>query len=256
MKDFSIIVPVREGESIDKYNSVFFTNVKPLVENGCTIVLVGEKSCLEKLSVVAKEYSDIKKSKLITVDSNGGYYAMLNDAVYHCPTKYFTVVHIEDTLAPFWFDVVKQHVAYYGLKYSTYLPVTENVDNGDKFVCFSNEIALSTSFSDNLGEITLESLDTYFNYTLTGGVFRTEDFISCGRLKPSMGCGTLYEFLLRYVYNGFNIYVVPRVGYTRNLGVGGSFKDDVAYPLGGSEYDKMIEKCRSEYLFKNDRTEG
>lgn len=265
--DISFIFPLTEFNGvIDNHFNATITNIKPYVTGGANIILVHTDSELcSSVEAILTEKHGIKKDDITVVKSkSANYFDMINTAVYSCVSKYFTVIQCEDVMEEKWIDDVQYHIQNQkNERYDMYIPLTWNYKSkggialDDDFAGFTNEIALSSSFSDNLGEITFESLETFSEYTLTGAVIKTDDFITVGGFKPSLTPFVIREFLMRYTHNERRPYVIPKCGYRRYLNVENTYKNVYfGEHMDSNTYQKMKSVCDEEYKHKTCSYEG
>lgn len=248
MNNISIIIPVHEyDESIKKYleravNSVNEQTVKP-----------------EKVFVVSskKINDDVKEDFGDEVDYivNKGsldYCTQINVGVKECKTKYFSVLAFDDKYNKNWFRSVDKYIETMP-EYSIYLPIVNFIDRDDKIMGFANELIWAMSFSNELGIIDADVLETYYDFSVSGGVFRVDDFIEVGGLKPSIKLSFWYEFLLRAVNNDIKIYVIPKSGYFQLIGREDSIMDIYSKTMDEKERSWWIKLASKEYLYKKER---
>lgn len=248
MNNISIIIPVHEyDESIKKYleravNSVNEQTVKP-----------------EKVFVVSskKINDDVKEDFGDEVDYivNKGsldYCTQINVGVKECKTKYFSVLAFDDKYNKNWFRSVDKYIKTMP-EYSIYLPIVNFIDRDDKIMGFANELIWAMSFSNELGIIDADVLETYYDFSVSGGVFRVDDFIEVGGLKPSIKLSFWYEFLLRAVNNDIKIYVIPKSGYFQLIGREDSIMDIYSKTMDEKERSWWIKLASKEYLYKKER---
>lgn len=248
MNNISIIIPVHEyDESIKKYleravNSVNEQTVKP-----------------EKVFVVSskKINDDVKEDFGDEVDYivNKGsldYCTQINVGVKECKTKYFSVLAFDDKYNKNWFRSVDKYIETMP-EYSIYLPIVNFIDSDDKIMGFANELIWAMSFSNELGIIDADVLETYYDFSVSGGVFRVDDFIEVGGLKPSIKLSFWYEFLLRAVNNDIKIYVIPKSGYFQLIGREDSIMDIYSKTMDEKERSWWIKLASKEYLYKKER---
>lgn len=248
MNNISIIIPVHEyDESIKKYleravNSVNEQTVKP-----------------EKVFVVSskKINDDVKEDFGDEVDYivNKGsldYCTQINVGVKECKTKYFSVLAFDDKYNKNWFRSVDKYIETMP-EYSIYLPIVNFIDRDDKIMGFANELMWAMSFSNELGIIDADVLETYYDFSVSGGVFRVDDFIEVGGLKPSIKLSFWYEFLLRAVNNDIKIYVIPKSGYFQLIGREDSIMDIYSKTMDEKERSWWIKLASKEYLYKKER---
>ena len=139
---------------------------------------------------------------------------------------------------------------------SFFLPLTEVFDVSTKEVIpvgFANEIALTVSFSDKIGYIGNEDLENFSDFSCTGGVYKTADFIEIGGLKASLKIVFWYELLMRAANNHKEIYVIPKLGYKHNLRREGSLMEIMSSTVKQEDVNKLFELAKQECFFNEDR---
>ena len=250
MKDLTIIVPVKEYKASDKtLLSKAISSVK-VNDFDYEIIVVGPDSVVKK---VKEDYKDRKDLKTIVNKGNTDICSQVNLAVDKAG-EYFTVLEFDDWFSETWFKNVKHHIINESEPISLYLPLIEVVDfESGEPVGYINEAVLASSFSDRLGYIDAQCIEDFSNFNLTGGVFKTSDFVEVGKLKSSMKLSFWYEYLLRATQNAKVTYVIPKVGYYHTIGRPGSIVETCKKELSDEEAKWWYELARKEYFFKEDR---
>lgn len=212
-----------------------------------SVIVVGNKETL-------KEFSDLNLTEkassfpveIIFVESEEtSVYALVNEAVMQCTTEYFSVLEPGESYKSGW----PKNANLYGKGSSVIIPLVNNLPADSSMESFlSNELAWSASFNDenNLGVLSMDFLDKFMDVSLSGAYFNTEDFISIGKFKPSLKIVTWYEYLLRCAYKSKRVYVVPKIGVTRQYAETGE-------EISSGEADWLIKTARQEYFFNEDR---
>lgn len=252
MKDLTVIIPVH------KYDESIKTMLDKALEsfnkanssNEASLIIVGPTKIVKELSEIYKDtqiqYVETKKSD---------FSSQINAAAKAVATKYFSILEFDDEYTENWFKNVETYInASYDV--SVYLPLTEIVmaDHPERgSVGYVNEAVWASSFSDEIGYLDLDCLQEYMNFNTTGGVFKTEDFLGIGGLKTSMKLSFWYEYMLRSVYNGKKIFVIPKVGYKHLLAREDSLSSEYNTNMGEKEADWWIDLAKKEYYFKTDR---
>ena len=248
MKNLTVIVPLHEyNDVVEKLLSEAIESFKNADDGKSKLLFVGPSEVLNKIK-------ETYKGKNITFleNENTEFQAQINAAVEKCG-EYFSILEFDDKYSPKWFENAENYMQEYE-DVSIYLPLTHAyLFDKEKIVGFINEAVWATSFSNNLGYFDIESLENYMNFNTTGGIFKTSDFISVGKLKESMKRTFWYEFLLRALFNGKKIYVVPKVGYIHSLNRKNSLSDIYTETISNEEADFWVECAKKEYMFKNDR---
>jgi len=250
MKDLTVIIPIQ------KYDDEAQTLLKRAVasykkadDGKSKLLFVGPKDVLEKIK------QDYKGKSIIYLENeNTEFQVQINVAVEKCG-EYFSILEYDDAYTPKWFENVGKYMES-NSEASIFLPLTqiilyEKMDNGP--IGYVNDAVWATSFSNELGYLDLECLSSYMNFNTTGGVFKTDDFKKVGKLKESMKLTFWYEFLMRSVFNGKRIFVIPKVGYLHTLNRNGSLSHIYTETISNEEADFWIDLANKEYMFKNDR---
>lgn len=254
MDNITIIIPIHKFDVT--YEELFkkaISSVNNLsYDEGYRIFLVGPSELLKKAKTTAKSLG-VKHEISLVENEETDFYCQVNKAVYSCITPFFTILEIDDEFKSYWLDVFNEYSNY--KKASVYIPVNELVDN-EQVVSTMNEIVLCASFADEdkgIGFITSQILEQYSLFNLTGAVFKTEDFISIGCLKPSLKTAAWYEFMLRAAYNNYDIYVVPKIGYRHTVSREDSYMAETNNSISKEEGAWLFDTAKQEYFFKEDR---
>lgn len=271
MENVTYIVPIHKIEedvkdffvkAVESISSLDFTE-------GDKVLFVGPKEVLNQIDVLIH---DVKLFHEIVYLENEDtdFFKQINKAAFNCVTPYFSILEFDDAYFSNW-NKCAQEYAVNGA--SILIPINEYYegryfDKSGKLVSFGNEIAWNSSFasdgntetwngssigeSRSLGYLDIDCLNTFGDFNCTGAFFRTEDFISIGGLKPTLKIAAWYEFLLRAVYNGKIVYVVPKIGYKHTLGR----KDSFSFENRGISQEEgkwYFTTAQQEYFFKEDR---
>lgn len=254
MKDLTIIIPVNElNEEIENYLTKAVSSCGGAGKDA-SIMFVGPKEVLDKLKKDEK-YANF----LFVYNEVSDFCTQINTAAKECKTKYFSVLEYDDEFTPIWFKNVETYLncddeEYEGI--SVFLPLTEVYDYNEPHagpIGYINEAVWAYTFSQNIGFLDLEALKSYMNFNTTGGVFNTDDFLKIGGLKASMKLAFWYEYLMRSIYKGKKVYVIPKVGYKHLVNRPNSLSMNYNNEMDSDEADWWIELAQKEYLFTNDR---
>lgn len=249
MKDISIIIPIHE------YNE----DVKKLITRAINSVPNDYYIFISTISDLKENFNwvlDLRDNIEITIndnDSKSDFCTLVNNVVMRIGTKWFSILEFDDEFTKIWFDNVE-----YEMKYkpdvSVFLPLEELIDfNTNKFIGYGNEAPWATSFSEEIGYIDNESLQQYFDFYLTGGVFNADDFRSQGLLKSSMKLTFWYEFLLRMTKNGKKVYVIPKLGLLHYVDRENSLYDIYRKTISEEESNWWFETAQKECYYLADR---
>ena len=250
MKDLTVIIPLKDySDETKKMLSTAIDSVKKAAGTDTELLFVSTDDIIEP---VKKDYSEDNMTYLGVKKLD--FCTQINKAVEKCKT-YFSILEFDDVYTPNWFKNFEEYKET-DKDISVFLPLTEIVmydKPEDGAIGYVNEAVWATSFSENLGYLDNESLMSYMNFNTTGGIFKTEDFVSVGKLKPSIKLTFWYEFLLRCIHNGKKVFVIPKVGYQHMLNRPGSISDVYNTTLKPEEADFWIDLAQKDYFFNKER---
>lgn len=250
MKGLTVIVPIHEyNDEVQTLLERAINSFKKADDGKSKLLFVGPSNVLEELKTKYKT-----KNIEYLENENTEFQAQINVAVEKCG-EYFSILEFDDIYTPNWFKNVQEYINS-NQEVSIYLPLTQIVlfeHQEEGAIGYVNEAVWATSFSNELGYLDLEALQNYMNFNTTGGVFKTEDFIKIGKLKESMKLTFWYEFLMRALFNGKKIFIIPKVGYQHFLDRKGSLSNYYSDNISEEEADFWIETAKKEYMFIKDR---
>ena len=242
MKDLSFILPIH------KYDKKLIDNVfDNLSQFDNDILVVAPQDVCNKIEA---DFSDDFVHYVVN-DGETDFCSQVNLGVEKCNTTYFTIVEFDDEFYGKWLENFTTYSE--AMESDAYLTITELMDVDKKIVSLVNELAWSTSFVEDLGYLDAEALNAFYDFSIVGGVFKREDFIKVGGLKPSLDIAACYEFLMRFVNNGLKVYVIPKIGYRHMVGREDSFimmsRDRISQKKG----EWLIETAKEEMKYNEER---
>lgn len=250
MENITVIIPIHkiDGETV-KYTQ---KAVESVLEQGLkeeNILFVGPKEVQKTLT----ENEVGKSSKFLLNEKETDYCNQVNLAVKNVSTKYFSILAFDDQYTKTWFKNVEKYTKFL-TDFSVFAPIVSFVDSKTSEVMGTiNEIVWAMSFSNELGVIDEDALQNYYDFSTNGAVFRTDDFIEVGMLKPSIKLSFWYEFLLRATNSGLKIYVIPKNGYKQTIGLENSMVSAYDEEMDDKQRDWWIKLATKEYYFKQER---
>lgn len=249
MENLTVIIPIVTLDNDEKKN--MFINAISSVDDSNTIV-VGSKKAIDSLNDV-----DLSKFIFTTITNNSKdttYASNVNLALKSVKSDYFSVLEYDDVFSSIWFKVLKNYIDTDVNDTFAFLPLTEIVDyETNQSIGYSNEAVWASSFSDELGYYDIQSIENYLNFNTSGGVFKTSEFLVLGGLKPSMKLVNWYEFLLRAIYKGKKVFVIPKVGYYHTVNRPESVTMAFSETMSEKEAEWWIDLAKKEYFFPKDR---
>lgn len=249
MENLTVIIPIHQfNDEIKTYLTKAIDSVYKQTETDCKIMLVGPSEIMGDLN---KNFND-DRIVLLTNNGESDYCNQINFAVKEVKTKFFSILAFDDQYSNTWFKNVEKYVNYLP-EYSVFLPFINYVDKDGTIVGSMNEIIWAMSFSNEIGVIDADTLESYYDFSPNGAVFITKDFIDVGGLKPSIKLSFWYEFLLRATNQNIKIYVIPRNGYYQIVGREGSIMETQSKTMDEAERAWWIKLASKEYYFKQER---
>jgi len=247
MKDLTIIIPIIElNDTTTK--QLFTSAVESAKGNAEKILVVGSADALK--TVENADGLELLENKT----NDFSYPSQVNYAVENVKTKYFSVLEFDDRYSPIWFKNVEKYINNDIENMFAYLPLTTVLDDATgREVGFANEAYWATSFSEEVGYLDLNSFMDYFNFNVSGAIFRTEDFKTLGELKPAIKLVFWYEFILRALYKGKKMYVIPKIGYIHRMGRPNSISERYNKEISDNEAEWWIELAKKDYFFLRQR---
>lgn len=250
MKDLTVIIPIVELDSDVKKD--LLARAIESVDNS-NVLVVGSKEAINGLS----NYEALSKftyGTLVNSTKNYTYAAQVMLALKSVKSKYFTVLEYDDMFSDIWFKNAEMYVEQDSDDTFAFFPLTEIVDfkTGESFG-YANEAVWASSFSEEIGCYDLQSFEDYFNFNASGAIFKTDDFISLGGLKTSLKLVTWYEFILRALYKGKRLFVIPKVGYFHVVNREDSITTIYTTEMSVKESEWWIDLAKKEYFFPQDR---
>ena len=190
-----------------------------------------------------------KSVRYIENSGETDYCSQVNFAVGNVKTEYFSILEHDDQYSDKWFkDFGEYYVSHEDI--SIFLPVNvlHNADNGN--MEFVNEIVWAASFSDEIGFIDHDCLDNCSLFNLTGGIFKTSDWLG---YKPSVKVAFNYEYLLRATGKKQSVFVIPKEGYRHEIFREGSLSAEYLRTVPDSEAQEWFSLAKRESAFDEDR---
>jgi hypothetical protein len=252
----SIILPIKSSKTKD-FEEFFNKAIQSIKEqiigvNELVIVHTQEESLVTFLS--SYDFGELNVNK-VTWDKTPNYCDQVNFGIENATSEWVSLFEFDDEYSKIWFKNVKKYIEVYP-EVDMFLPVVVDTNDKSVFVGFTNEATFAANFSQELGYLTNETLQTYQNFQTAGSVFKKKIYNEFGGFKPSIKLTFIYEFLLRLTYNSVKIMTIPKLGYKHiNLREGSIFwnyknGDDI---MQEEEVKFWIQSAKKEYFFTNDR---
>lgn len=256
MKKITFIIPLNEyNKTVKDYLSVALNSINTLEgdKTEYVISIIGPSSVISEVKANVTNIDKAIECTYIENDENTGFFEQVNKAAFACVTPYFSVLEFDDSYNPF---AVNEFLKYKEVNCaSVYMPINEVKSADNSIYGFLNEIAWAHSFSTTeIGYIDMECLMSFMEFNVTGAFIKTEDFISCGMLKSSLGIASWYEFLMRMCNNEKKIFVYPKAGYNHTVMREGSYSMNISKTMKPEKAMKYFQAAKEEYKYNTERT--
>ena len=263
MRDITVIIPVlnKQLNSDELANAV--ESVKKCQEfytEGKLKVLIVVESVENGLDYTA--FNGITYKYVVNDTGNYDYCSQINFGVKHVDTEYFSILEYDDYYTKKWFKMFNDYYVT-NEDVSVFLPINiiHNAKTDERE--FVNDIIWSSGFANELGIIDFDSLQQSGSFNLTGGIFKTSDWLG---YKPSIKVAFNYEYLLRATKpieddkheqkSRQKIMVVPKEGYHHEIFKDGSLSSYYFDNINDNDNMKWFELAKREYAFDEDRNKG
>jgi glycosyltransferase involved in cell wall biosynthesis len=215
MSKISVIIPIHTTENNlilwlkNAIKSVENQSVRP----DSVLIVRGTNEELKK-EIESIDLGDIKDIVRIVENNTGkeDFASQVNFGVTHIDTEYFSVLEADDEYSKIWFKNVKTYISSYP-ETDIFLSMVVETDTSGNFLSFTNEPVWAKDFSEEMGIIDENTIQSYPNFNTSGMVIKTEKYKEFGGYKSSMKLSFIYEFLLRMTHNSCRTMVIPKLGY-------------------------------------------
>jgi hypothetical protein len=253
----SIILPLKSAVVKD-FEDFFTKAIESIKKNDVqpkelVIVHTVEEQLVSFLDKFDFGELEIKK---VPYTKSPNYGDQINEGIKVSTGEWVSFFEFDDEYSSIWFRNVKKYINAFP-KVQVFLPVVVDVDEKGGFAGFTNEATFAANFSQEMGYLTNETLNTYQNFQSAGAVYRKQVIEDFGGFKPSIKLTFVYEFLLRLTYNSVSIMTIPRLGYKHlNLREGSIFWNykNSSERMLDEEVKFWIQTAKKEYFFVEDRT--
>ena len=242
MTDIAIIIPVHD------YNE----NIEQMLKRAISSVPTGFDVRISCKNGLSAQFSNLKEINNVNItiyenkeSEDSSFQTLVNQAVGD--SKWFSILEFDDEYTPIWKDNVIKYINFKP-DVSAFFVLEDLFDfNSGEYIGVKNEAPWASSFSNEIGYIDYECLDSFFDFYPTGCVFNTEDWIEVGGLKPSIELTFWYEFMLRMTNNDKKIYVIPKVGYNHYVNRENSLFDIYSKTLTNEDAKQWFNTAKEKH---------
>ena len=256
MKDITIIIPLHKFD--DKIKDLLDGALESIKKNQETYTfgklkpLIVAPPAVDKLITESDILVNFPETMISSNNGDTDFCSQVNYGADCVNTDYFSILEFDDIYTDKWFKMA--HDYYYSNEsVSLFLPFNILTDVNHQQYQYVNEIAWTSSFSNEIGYLDYDCLQDYSSFNLTGGIFNTEDFKKIGGFKPSIKIAFNYELLLRLTKKELKVFVVPKEGYIHLIGREDSLTDEYNKNIPREDIRKWFDLAKIECAFTEDR---
>ena len=178
---------------------------------------------------------------------------LVNTAVAKVDTEWFSILEYDDTYTSIWEKNADEHMKELP-DVSVFMFLQDMTDfNTEKYVAIGNEAAWASAFSDEIGYLDNESLQSFFDFYPSGAIFNVSDWNAVGGLKPLIKATHWYEWMLRATRKGKKIYVIPKVGYNHTVHREDSLSEIFSKEMSEKEIEWWFDIAKRDYFFDEEK---
>ena len=259
--NLTTIIPVHEWD--DKVKKLFNNAVDSVAKQDKIgderpPVLVVYAAALESnedfMNQSKESYENLTVTYLKNEDKTD-FQSQINFGASKVETVWFSILEFDDELSTTYYKNVLHHIEKMD-NVDLFLPILVEVNDNDEALKITNETVWSKQFvgeNGEMGYLNVNALNQYTDFKFSGGIFKKEEFDAVGGLKSNIVLTFTYEFLLRMLNNGSNIYTIPKIGVKHFATREGSLFDEYGKTLTIEERKFWFDAAKKESNFFNDR---
>lgn len=253
-KNITVIVPLHRYDN--GIPDMLDNALKSVPKDVKIIISTGDKFDIKTSDFKTRVTKDKRVTWVANATEDTSFQNLVNLGVEAVKTDWFSILEFDDVYTPNWFENFEKYQEY-NQQYNIFFPIVDLYDTKSeerKFIGYGNEAPWAAAFSETLGVIDEKSLENFFNFYPTGGIFNKKVWVEVGGLKTNIKLTFWYEFMRRFVSTeGGNIYVVPKIGYEHGLGRKDSLLDIYRSTIDKTESDFWFRTAKKESYFKEMR---
>lgn len=248
--DLTIIMPIHE---INNETDVeLFNNAKESLEKQVnkdfTVIYVIQEDISLDLSLNGIE------SKIIKRKEKFKYQTAVNLAVKEVNSSHFAILEFDDIFHSTYVKNFYDHLNNQKADVDLYLNIVFEVNKENQMMGLRNESAWIVNKMQKLGFLDFDSVKQIVgSFNLVGAIFSKESYLNVGGLKENLEIFFNQEFILRFLNNGYDVYVIPKIMVNHM-----HFRDQSYFDICDKKFNEDQKRgyfniIYKEYLFNQDR---
>lgn len=259
--NITTIIPVHEyNEDVEKlFNAAIDTVAKQDgIGDDRPEIMVVYAAELDNNKEFVKQKSESYETLTVTYLKNEGetdFQSQINFGVKNTKTDWFTILEFDDELSTTYYKNLLHHIDKLE-KVDVILPILIEVNGNGEALKITNETVWSKQFvgeNGEMGYLNAPALNQYTDFKISGAAIRKSEYDAVGGLKSNIKMTFTYEFLLRLLNNGTNIYSMPKIGVKHFATREGSLFDEYSKTITIQERKFWFDTAKKESNFFNDR---
>lgn len=256
MKNISVIIPIHTTENSLASNwlkKAIKSIENQIVRPESVVIVRGTNEELKK-ELESFDFGDIKDIVKVIENTTGkeDFASQVNFGVENIDTEYFSILEADDEYSRIWFNNVNKYIDAYPNN-DIFMALVVETDPFGNFLSFTNEPVWAKDFSEEIGVLDENTIQTYPNFNTSGMVIKTEKYKEFGGFKSSMKLSFIFEFLLRMTHNSCRVMVIPKLGYKHTNQRDGSLFKEYKDFINPDEARFWMNLAKKEYFFTKDR---
>lgn len=257
--DLTIVIPIHEyNETVSKLltKAIETVETQEKLKKLPQVMLAVPTQVNGQITDFVKNYKGKLELKTVLNDGSSDFQTQINVAAKKIDTEYFSILEFDDEYSTTYFYNVEKYLKKYTDDVDFYLSMMVEVNDNNEAIKITNETVWSQQFVGENGEmgfLNISALKQYTDFKISGGIFRTDEFLNIGGFKSNIKLTFTYEFLLRALNNACKIFTIPKIGYKHLATREGSLFDNYLKTMPMNERRFWFEVANKEYHFTNNR---
>lgn len=257
MSNVTVIIPLHEfDDKVKQYLQIAIKSLQSQLDSKPPILIVYTHRA--ETGGILEFIKGLDDNQITTIknEEKSDFCSQINFGVKNISTSHFSILEYDDEYNNTYFRNVDKHVELMK-DVTVFLPITIDVDdkNNNPLQLVNQNIWSNGYVGENgvLGYLNIKSVNEFSFYTIGGSVINKADYLAVGGLKSNIVLAFTFEFILRILNNGYNIYTIPKFGYKHTINRDGSLFMGLGASLTQDDRKFWFDTASKESNFFNDR---